>query len=153
MAARFSEKHLGGSSELAARAEELRKRALPLAREDAESYRRVISAYRLPRDEDPERREREIREALSGAAGVPLEVTEVGAEAAELAARLARSGNPNLKGDAVAAALLAEAAVRAAANLAEINLSGAKGGDDPRLGRLGDLQRRASEAREQVLEG
>ncbi len=152
MAARFSEKHLDGSAELAARAEKLRERALPLAQADAEAYGRVISAYRMPREENPARRKREIREALSGAADVPLEIVEIGAEVADLASHLARSGNPNLKGDAVSAALLAEAAVRAAANLAEINLSGAEARDDARLGQLGKIQMRAAAARKSVLE-
>lgn len=152
MAARFSEKHLDGSAELAAKAERLRERALPLARADAEAYGRVILAYRLPREKNPAYRKREIEEALSGAADVPLEVAEIGADVADLAAYLARSGNPNLKGDAVSAVLLAEAAVRAAANLAEINLSSAGARDDARLGRLGEIQMRAAAARESVLE-
>ena len=40
---------------------------------------------------------------------------------------MAREGNPNLRGDAVAAALLAEAGVRAAAVLVEINTTAGGG--------------------------
>jgi formiminotetrahydrofolate cyclodeaminase len=51
---------------------------------------------------------------------------------------LVEEGNPNLEGDALTAALLSEAAVRAAAALASINLSTAKV-DDGRIGRANRL--------------
>ena len=53
----------------------------------------------------------------------PLAIAGVGAELAELAADLARTGNRNLAGDAIAGALLAEAAAQAAARLVAINLT------------------------------
>ncbi len=53
--------------------------------------------------------------ALSGAAAVPMQVVEVAAQVAQVAAYLAREGNPNLRGDAITAAALAEAGARAAA--------------------------------------
>ena len=48
-----------------------------------------------------------------------------------MAARLAAGGNPNLRGDAVTGALLAEAGARAAAALVGINLAGAEDDDRP----------------------
>jgi formiminotetrahydrofolate cyclodeaminase len=69
---------------------------------------------------------------------VPLAVAEVGNEVASIAARLVEEGNTNLVGDAIAAVLLAEAGVRAAVTLAEINLSSANVEDD-RLGRAKEL--------------
>ena len=69
---------------------------------------------------------------------MPLAVAEVGNEVAGIAARLVEEGNPNLEGDAMTAVLLAEAGVRAAAALAEINLSSANVEDD-RLGRANEL--------------
>jgi methenyltetrahydrofolate cyclohydrolase len=69
---------------------------------------------------------------------VPLAVAEVGSEVAGIAARLAERGNPNLEGDAMTAVLLADAGVRAAATLAEINLSSANVEDD-RLARANEL--------------
>ena len=50
-------------------------------------------------------------------------MTRLGAEVAELAARLAVAGNPNLRGDSVTAALLAEASARSAACLVDINVT------------------------------
>jgi formiminotetrahydrofolate cyclodeaminase len=135
MAARLSKSQLDDSSELAVRADASRRRVASLARADAESYGRVLDAYREP---DPETRAARVRDALSGAADVPLAVAEIGSEVAGIAARLVEEGNPNLEGDALTAALLSEAAVRAAAALASINLSTAKV-DDGRIGRANRL--------------
>jgi formiminotetrahydrofolate cyclodeaminase len=78
---------------------------------------------------------------------VPMAVAEVGNEVAGIAARLVEEGNPNLEGDAIAAVLLAEAGVRAAAVLAEINLSSANV-EDNRLGLANELvDKTASTAR------
>ena len=69
--------------------------------------------------------------ALSQACVVPMEVAEIGAEVAAVAAAIAAGGNPNVRGDAVTAALLAAAGSRAAAALVRINLAGAEGDDRP----------------------
>ncbi|HEY6691096.1 MAG TPA: cyclodeaminase/cyclohydrolase family protein [Rubrobacter sp.] len=144
MAARLSAGQLADADGLAARADASRRRVAPLARADAESYGRVLDAYREP---DSETRRERVRDALSGATDVPLAVAEVGNEVAGIAARLVEEGNPNLEGDAIAAVLLAEAGVRAAAALAEINLSSANV-DDDRLGRAHELvDKTASTAR------
>ena len=86
--------------------------------------------------QDDERRRR-LAAALSGAADVPMRVAEIGVQVAVLAARLARHGNPNLQGDAVTAALLAEAGARSACALVRINLSDAE--SDERLARVARL--------------
>ena len=138
MAARLSAGQLADADGLADRADAARQRVAPLAGADAESYGRVLDAYHLPREPDPETRTERIRDALSGAADVPLAIAEVGNEVAGIAARLVEEGNPNLEGDAMTAVLLAEVGVRAAAALAEINLSAANVEDD-RLGRANRL--------------
>ncbi len=120
MAARFSDKQLDMAHDLAEKADVLRGEVLPLAQADADAYAGLISAYRLPKD-DPGRDDA-IAEAAKEAARIPLEIAAYGAEIALLAARLAEEGNPNLNGDAAAAALLASAAARACANLVRINL-------------------------------
>jgi formiminotetrahydrofolate cyclodeaminase len=133
MAARLSAGQLADG--LAERADAARRRVAPLARIDAESYGRVLDAYREP---DSETRRERVSDALSGATDVPLAVAEVGNEVAGIAARLVEEGNTNLVGDAITAVLLAEAGVRAAVTLAEINLSSANL-DDDRLGRATEL--------------
>lgn len=146
MAARFSTEHLDDAGTVADRAEELRSRVMPLAQADAAAYGRVLDAYRIPRDD--EERRRKIREALSDAADVPLSVAEVGAEVAGNAGQLAAVGNPNLRGDAVTATILARAAVHAAATLVEINVSA--GGADDRLTRVNQLLAAMAAAQEGI---
>ena len=149
MAARFSMDHLADAETIVDKAEELRSRVMPLAQADAAAYGRVLDAYRTPHDDEEERRRR-IREALSEAADVPLSIAEVGAEVAGNAARLAEEGNPNLRGDAVTATVLAAAGVRAAATLVEINVSA--GGADDRLPRVDQLLATMAAVQE-VVEG
>jgi formiminotetrahydrofolate cyclodeaminase len=75
---------------------------------------------------------------LHGAATVPLEIAEVAAQVGQLATGVAADGNPNLRGDAVTAAYLAEASARSAAALVDVNV---------RLGSLpADLSQRAARA-------
>jgi formiminotetrahydrofolate cyclodeaminase len=147
MAARLSKGQLSDAPDLADRADASRRRAAPLARADAESYGRVLEAYRNPED-----RTTRVREALSGAADVPLAVAEAGSEVANIASRLAEEGNPNLRGDALAAVLLAEAGVRAAAALIGINLSTANVEDD-RLGKANSLVDATAAAVRRATEG
>ena len=151
MAARLSAAQLAEAPGLADRADASRLTVGRLARADAESYGRVLDAYREP---DSETRTARVRNALSGAADVPLAVAEIGNEVAGIAARLVEEGNPNLEGDAMTAVLLADAGVRAAATLAEINLSSANV-QDARLGRANELveQTAATERRTGGEEG
>jgi len=132
MAARFSASRLPGAGDLADQADELRRRAAALADLDAQAYAAVLDALRLPREAG------QRREALLGAAVVPLEIAEIGAEVAQLALQVAEAGNPNLRGDAVTGALLASASARSAASLVDINVD--LGGLDR------DLSRRAVQA-------
>ena len=127
MAARFSARQLPEAGDLASRADELRRRVADLADLDAQAYTAVLEALRLPREAG------QRREALLGAALVPLEIAEIGAEVAQLAARVAEAGNPNLRGDAVTGAVLAAASARSAACLVDINVD--LGGLDPELSR------------------
>jgi methenyltetrahydrofolate cyclohydrolase len=129
---------------VARRAGELRARALELAEVELHAYEPVLEALRLPR-EDPARADR-VRAARDTASESPLEIARVGAELAELAADLARSGNRNLAGDAIAGALVAEAAAQAAARLVAINLT-----DGPAVGEAAALARRALTARDEAL--
>jgi methenyltetrahydrofolate cyclohydrolase len=114
MAARFSVAQLPAAGDLASRADELRRRVADLADIDARAYAAVLETRR---GEAAAR-----REALQGAALVPLEIAEIGAQVAELALRVSEEGNPNLRGDAVTGAVLAAASARSAASLVDINV-------------------------------
>jgi formiminotetrahydrofolate cyclodeaminase len=143
MTARLSSRQLPEAAELAAHAERLADTVAPLAQADCDAYGAVIAARRRPAEpgapaapQDDERRRR-LAAALSDAADVPMRVAEIGVQVAALATRLAIHGNPNVHGDAVTAALLAEAGARSACALVRINLSGAE--SDQRLARVAHL--------------
>jgi methenyltetrahydrofolate cyclohydrolase len=121
MAARFSAAQLPDAADLAARADQLRHRAAELVDEDAQAYTRVLDAFALAHDAAG--RDQQVREALQVAAAKPREMTQIAALVAEMAARVAVAGNPNLRGDSVTAALLAEASARSAACLVDINVT------------------------------
>ena len=127
MAARFSE----GSEAALAAAGELRSRVAPLAQADGEAYAAFLAARRAGTD-DAEPRARTVE--------VPLEVAGCAADVAELAALLAERGNPNLRGEAVAAAQAASAGAAIASTLVELNL-----GEKPD-GRLDLARERAASA-------
>lgn len=118
--------------ELVAQADRLRAVAAPLADADADAYQGFLDAIRLPKDGTPARAAA-IASARSRAADVPLNTAEVAAQVVEIAVRVAEDGNPQLRGDAIAAALLGAAAARIAAVMVADNL--ARTPDDARLAR------------------
>lgn len=144
MAARLSVTQLDDAAELASAAERLRDRAAALCEADAAAYSMVIEALRLPHEPDPDERSRRVAVALSVASDVPLEVVQIGVKVAALAARLAAGGNPNLLGDAVTAALLAESGARAAGALVVLNLG--ESSDDDRIAQVAVLLEEGAEA-------
>jgi methenyltetrahydrofolate cyclohydrolase len=148
MAARFAVDHLPDATDVVSCAEVLRRRAAPLAQADADAYQAYLAALRLPRERKPDARRRQVQAARSRAAEVPLTVTEIAADVAGLAARLAAGGNPNLRGDAVTAALLAEAGAWSAASLVEINV----GAGDQRAARAANLANAAAGAARRALD-
>jgi formiminotetrahydrofolate cyclodeaminase len=133
-----------------AQAEALRSRIEPLAQADAEAYENALAAFRLPELLEPEVRNATLGVALERAAAIPLAIAEVGADVAELAADLAQNGNPDVRGDAVAGAMLAEAGTRAAAHLVRINLGAAP--DDLRVTRATAVADAAARAARRALE-
>jgi formiminotetrahydrofolate cyclodeaminase len=106
-----------------AQAERLRRRTAPLAQSDADVYEEALAALHLPEQLEPEVRDMALAQVLARAAEIPLVIAEAGADVACLAAEVADRGAPNRRGDAIAAALIGEAAARAAANLVAINLT------------------------------
>lgn len=132
-----------GDADGAARARALRADALVLAERDGEAYGAALAARREGGD---------VAAAMAAAAEPPLRIAEAAAEVAELAAALAVTGKASLVGDAMTGALLAEAAARAAARLAEMDLEAA--GSAAPAGAVAQAHvatRRAASAREQAL--
>jgi formiminotetrahydrofolate cyclodeaminase len=109
MAARFSE----GSEATLAAAEVLRLKVAALAQADGEAYAAFLAARRNGND-DAAARLRTVE--------VPMEVAECASGVTALAVRLAEHGNPNLRGEAMAAAQVASAGAAIAYKLVELNL-------------------------------
>jgi methenyltetrahydrofolate cyclohydrolase len=133
----------------AARATALRGELLAAGERELTSYDPVLEASRLSASDSS--REQLLGEALSAASEAPLAIARSSAEVAELAGSIATRNKTALAGDAITAALLAEAASRAAARLVEINLAAREG--DPRLAVVRELVERAGAARATALEG
>ena len=120
MAAGLSGRQLPDAEEVASRMKALQEQAKPLAQRDAAAYGAVLAAQSsgVPGPE----RSAAVGQALSRAADVPLEIAVLGAAVLDVATDVVRRGNPNLRGDAFTACLLAQAGVRAATALVELNL-------------------------------
>ena len=99
------------------RTRQLRAELLALIDADERAFQAVSAAYRLPKATEDEQAARDvaIQVALYGAMQPPLRVMELSCEALDLAGEMAAAGNPTVVSDAGCAALIGEAAVRAAA--------------------------------------
>jgi formiminotetrahydrofolate cyclodeaminase len=133
-----------------AQAERLRQRTVPLAQADADAYEEALAALHLPDELEPQVREMAIGQVLARAVEIPLVIAEAGADAATLAAVAAERGTLDRRGDAVAAAVLAESGARAAAHLVAVNLVVSP--DDERVQRARALAEVASAAARSALE-
>jgi formiminotetrahydrofolate cyclodeaminase len=102
---------------IAAQAAALGDRTLLLADEDHRAYAHAVEQLHAPE------RDATLGRALRHAAEVPLQISEAAADVAMLAALAARDGAASVRGDAWAAAALAEAASVAAARLVHVNLA------------------------------
>jgi formiminotetrahydrofolate cyclodeaminase len=121
MAARNSpEWELRGAA--VAQAKVLRERLAELAPLNDEVYEQALASLRLPEGVDDHSRRALIGTSLERAAAFPLAIAEAASNVAELAAVVAEDGDPTVRADATAAAMLALGATRAAAHLVEINL-------------------------------
>lgn len=123
------------------RAAELQSRFLRLADEDAKAFEGVMAVMRRPKGTDEERAARKaaMQAAYQAATEVPLETARRALEALEVAKVAAEKGNRNAITDAGAAALLAQAAMRAASLNVRINLA-AVADESWRSSREGELQ-------------
>jgi formiminotetrahydrofolate cyclodeaminase len=97
---------------------------LDLAEQDARAYGAVVTARRMAKSTDEERRARAeaMRRAMLAAAEVPLLTAGAALDVLELARAVAPIGNPNAVSDAGVAAELAAAGVRGAILNVRINL-------------------------------
>ena len=129
---------------------------LELVDRDAEAFDRVMTAMRLPRGTEEEKRVRTaaLQDALHNATAVPLTAAEQAILVLALAPDLARQGNPRAVSDVGVAALLAHAAVSGALLNVAINLKSVKAADyrEATRAHAADLQQRADALRATALE-
>ena len=128
---------------VAAQASALGDRSLALADDDHRVYARALAELASPG------RDATLGTALRRAAEVPLQIAETAADVALLAALAAQEGSETVRGDAWAAAALAEAATVSAARLVHVNL--ATRPNDALCARADDASRAAAGAREVAL--
>lgn len=103
-------------AELRRRGEALQERLLEQINADAEGFRPLAAAYKLPKDEP--RRAEILEQATLRACGTPMEIMELGAAAISVIAELASKGSRMAVSDAGCAAV----AIRAAVEMAYLNL-------------------------------
>lgn len=103
-------------AELRRQGEALQERLLEQINTDAEGFRPLAEAYKLPKNEP--RRAEILEQATLRACGTPMEIMELGAAAIAVIAELASKGSRMAVSDAGCAA----AAVRAAVEMAYLNL-------------------------------
>ncbi len=149
MVARASKEAWPEAGGAVAQAETFRARAAPLAEADAEAYIEAVTVLRARDGLEPRYRDLKLRAALERAAEIPMRIAEAGSDVASLAALLTENGNTEVRGDAAAAAVLAEGGTRAAAKLVEINLGATE--DDPRVRHVRLLVDVAAEAADRAL--
>jgi formiminotetrahydrofolate cyclodeaminase len=96
---------------------------LALADRDAEAYRDVMAAYKLPKNTPEEQHtwSRTLQKALERAADIPLEVARRSVYLMALAEETLTSGNPNAASDALSAATSLHAAALSALANVDIN--------------------------------
>jgi formiminotetrahydrofolate cyclodeaminase len=151
MVARSSLDSLADAKGISAQALAIQDRAATLARTDAEAWDEAAEALRAAADPESaeEGRGGALERALDRAAAIPLELTEIAADVASLAALAGQRCEPSLRPDAAAAAALAAGAASAAAHLVEVNLSMRPG--DPRLERARATEQAAAECARRAL--
>jgi formiminotetrahydrofolate cyclodeaminase len=138
----LSADHLPDARLALARAHALRMRAEELVEEDLRAYLDYVDALRSVRGLESTERAAVLAPNLARTIEVPLEITRQASGVAALAEEIATGGNPNLRTDAVVAAVLAGAAAKATAVLVESNLG--RRARDARLAEARRLSRSVS---------
>lgn len=154
MVARSSREVWDDAPGIAAQALTLQDRASSLTHIDAQAWDDALAALREAADPTESegngaRSDLDLERKLERAAAIPLEIAELGADAAVLAAYAGEQGDLAYRADAAAAAALAAGGARAAAHLVEVNL-GIRPGDE-RLARARASEKAATEAAERLL--
>jgi len=120
----------GDMKKIIGQSEDLRRQFTTLVDKDTLAFSKVMEAYSLPKDTEPQKalRGAAVREATKEATLVPLEVMKHCIDALALAQEVASRGNVNSISDAGVSALMLHTACEGAALNVRINLNSL---DDP----------------------
>jgi formiminotetrahydrofolate cyclodeaminase len=116
----------GEMRKIQVQSEALRGQFTVLVDRDTEAFNKVMEAYALPKETEPQKalRSAAVRAATKEATMVPLEVMKHCIDAMALAQNVAATGNVNSVSDAGVASLMLHAACEGAALNVKINLNG-----------------------------
>ena len=106
-------------------ANNVKKESARLAKEDSDSFNKVMAAFKLPKNTDDEKeiRRETIRNCTLIAAKIPYETAVLGLDLLKIMVPLSLLGNGNAISDVGVAALLASAGCKGALFNVEINLN------------------------------
>lgn len=149
MVARCSRDTWEDAEGVSAQALAVADRAARLASTDAEAWQVAVAALDEAAAGETGAQDQELERKLARAAALPLEIAELGADAAGLAALVGERCDGAYRADAAAAAALAAGGSSAAAHLVEVNLAVREG--DERLVRARASEQAASEAARRTL--
>jgi len=112
--------------ELAAEMSAYRSRFVNDIDRDADAYRQVMDAYRLPKEsgEEIKVRDEKIQQAMKSASLVPMEVAETALEMLMLLAEMMEKGNSNAVTDGLVGAMTCRTAIMGALFNVRTNLGG-----------------------------
>jgi len=133
---------------IAQTAADLRKKLQNDIDNDAQAYRQVLAAFKLPKKTDDEKKQRSdaIQLAFKTAATVPLGVARDALKIMDLASRAIAQGNQNAVSDGAVGVLASRTAALAALYNVKINLSAVK---DPNF--VEELTREGKNLENQVI--
>ncbi|MBU38840.1 MAG: methenyltetrahydrofolate cyclohydrolase [Euryarchaeota archaeon] len=129
--------------------------AMRLAEIDAEAFESVMSAYRLPRENDQQKADRKqaIRDATLGAAKAPLATASCAMELLNSLEELCVSCNANALTDLASASELSLSAVKIASMNVRINLDFIEGDDvDSLASKIDKVVQKSSESAEAIAQ-
>ena len=112
--------------EIKEKSKRLSEEFITLMQEDTDAYNDVVAAFKLPKEtqEEKNKRQEAIQEAMKQAARIPLKSLHSAEKTMNLAKKVVEQGNPNALTDAGAAAHMARSAAEIAAYNVRINLPG-----------------------------
>ena len=135
-------------TEIREKASSLQNELMDAVDQDADSYRQVLAAFRLPKSTEEEKAVRKdaIQAAFKHAAIVPLQVAQAAVKVIKLAGQVAHRGNPDMITDAGVGVLMARSAALGALMNVAINLGSLK---DRAL--VEELRQKVEETRNEVI--